>query len=204
MVAGPAVQGFVFREPILGQTPIASTLTPNSNSIEMSTAAGGTLASSPQPAGRSTPGRLGTIATAYHPVYGEGEFIYLLGVASTAIGSVVTWNGNASGVPAYQTTLALTGTPPTKGAPVAVAMSANVAGAFGWYQLSGQAVVATNGTLVAGPGPVFLSSVAGQVTSTQAAGTQIENAVNVTATGTPAAGFAVVEIDRPFYEGQIT
>jgi len=113
----------------------------------------------------------------------------------------VSWNGSASGVSAYQT--AIEGATPVKGQPLAVAMSANVAGQYGWYQIGGQAVVATNGTLVAGPGPVFLAA-SGQVTSTAAAGAQIENAVNVTATGTPSAGFAIVEIDRPFAEGQIT
>jgi hypothetical protein len=202
MTAGPAVQGFVFREPSLGQTPIASTLTPNTNSVESSTPAFGTINSSPQPAGRSTPGRLGSIAKAYHPTYGEGEFIYLLGVASTAIGTVVNWGGvSASGVPTYQT--AIEGATPVKGQPLAIAMSANLAGAYGWYQIGGQAVVATNGTLVAGPGPVFLAA-GGTVTSTAAAGAQIENAINVTATGTPAAGFAIISIDRPFAEGQIT
>ena len=123
------------------------------------------------------------------------------GVASTAIGSVVGWGGSASGVPAYQTFLE--GATPIKGQPLAVAMSANLAGSYGWYQISGEAVVATNGTLAAGPGPVFLAG-SGQITSTAAAGAEIENAVNVTATGTPSAGFAIVTIDRPFAEGQIT
>lgn len=203
MVAGPAVQGFVFRESSLGMTPIANTTAAPTTSVNTSTAAAGTLCTSPPPAGRSTPGRLGSIAKADHLVYGEGEFIYLVGVVSTAIGSLVTWNGiSAGGVDTYQTAIATTTT--LKGSPLAVAMSANVAGQYGWYQISGSAVVATNGTLAAGPGPVFVSTTAGQATSTQAAGTQIENAVNVTATGTPSAGFAVVNIDRPFFEGQIT
>ncbi len=147
--------------------------------------------------GQSHP--LGTIIRAYDPVYGEGEFIYLLGVASTVVGSVVTWNGNTTGTPTYQTALA----PATANLdqPLAVAMSANVAGQFGWYQISGNAVVATNGTLAAGPGPVYLAG-SGQVTSTQANGKQVMNAQNVTATGTPSAGLAVVEIQRPYAQGQ--
>jgi hypothetical protein len=135
------------------------------------------------------------------PTYGEGEFIYLAGVAGTVVGSVVTFGGNAAGVPTGQTTLA----PATAGlaAPLAVAMSANVAGQFGWYQVSGNAVAATNGTLAAGPGPVYLAG-AGQLTSTAAAGRQVMGAVNVTATGTPAAGQAVVELNNPNAQGQIT
>lgn len=143
---------------------------------------------------------LGRIITARDPVYGEGEFIYLLGVASTVVGSVVTWNGVSSGTPTFQTTLA----PSTAGLaqPVAVAMSANVATQYGWYQISGNAVVATNGTLAAGPAPIYLAGT-GQVTSTQANGKQVVNAVNVTATGTPASGQAVIEINRPFAQGQV-
>jgi len=143
---------------------------------------------------------LGTIVKAYDPIYGEGEFIYLLGVASTVVGSVVTWGGNTSGTPNYQTALA----PATANLdePLAVAMSANVAGQYGWYQISGQAVVATNGTLTAGA-PVYLAG-SGQLTTTQANGKQVLNAQSITATGTPAAGQAVVEIQRPFAQGQIT
>lgn len=192
---------YVFREPSLGFTAIAGTAAASTTTVNTSTAAFGTINGSPGAAGRSTPGRLGSIAKAVDPTYGEGEFIYLLGCASTVIGSVVTWNGNSSGKPSYQTALA----PATAnlGQPLAVAMSANVASQYGWYQLSGQAVVATNGTLAAGPGKVFLAG-SGQITSTAGAGLEVENAVNVTATGTPAAGFAVVEIDRPAAEGQIT
>lgn len=144
---------------------------------------------------------LGTRVTGADPTYGAGEFIYLLGVASTVVGSVVTWNGNSAGVPTWQTALA----PATANLaqPLAVAMSANVAGQYGWYQVSGAAVVATNGTLAAGPAPVYLAG-SGQVTSTGAAGKQVLNAINVTATGTPAAGQAVVEINRPFAQGAIT
>lgn len=162
--------------------------------INSTKATGGTTA------GRSTPWKLGDIVTAVDPTYGVGEFIYLLGVASTVVGSLVTYNGNATGTPTYQTTLA----PSTAGLaqPVAVAMAANVASQYGWYQIAGNAVIATNGTLAAGPGPIYLAG-SGQVTSTQANGKQVLNAQNVTATGTPSAGLAVVEINRPFAQGQI-
>lgn len=143
---------------------------------------------------------LGTIVTGIDPVYGGGEFIYLLGVASTVVGSMVTWNGNTTGTPTYQTTLgAVTA---GQAQPVAFAMAANVATQYGWYQIEGQAVAATNGTLAAGPAAMY-SAGSGQVTSTQANGAQVLNARNVTATGTPATAQAVVNIDRPFLQGQV-
>lgn len=145
--------------------------------------------------------RLGTIVRATDPVYGDGEFIYLKGVASTVVGSVVTYDGASSGTPTYQTVLA----PSTANLaqPLAVAMSANVANQYGWYQIAGSMVMATNGTLVAGPGPVYLAG-SGQVTSTAAAGKQVVNARNDTATGTPAANQAVVQAMYPFAQGAIT
>ena len=83
---------------------------------------------------------LGTIVKAVDPTYGEGEFVYLKGLASTAVGSAVIFDQYAS-----TTTLATAG---SRG-PVGVSMSANVASQYGWYQISGSAVVKT-GTVVAG------------------------------------------------------
>src|SRR5687767_1469871 len=75
--------------------------------------------------------KLGEIVTAEDPTYGAGEFIYLLGVASTAVGSWVTYNMDDGG-----TTLLV----PNAIGPVAVAMSANVASQYGWYQIQGKAI----------------------------------------------------------------
>lgn len=82
---------------------------------------------------------LGTIITAHDPTYGAGEFIYLKGVGSTIVGSIVNYDAE------FQTalhTVALAGA-----RPVAVAMSANVANQYGWYQIGGQAVVAKSAAL---------------------------------------------------------
>jgi hypothetical protein len=143
---------------------------------------------------------LGTIVQAVDPVYGAGEFIYLLGVASTVVGNVVTYDGASTGTPTYQTVLA----PATAqlGQPLAFAMSANVAAQYGWYQIGGSVVASTNGTLAAGPGKVYLAG-SGQVTSTQANGCQVLNCRNDTATGTPAANQAVLNINRPSAQGQL-
>lgn len=76
---------------------------------------------------------LGTIVTAKDETYGVGEFIYLLGVANTAVGHFVNYDDS------YQTALESTATAgPSR--PNAVAMSANVANQYGWYQIGGLAV----------------------------------------------------------------
>lgn len=80
---------------------------------------------------------LGTVVRAKDPTFGEGEFIYLLGVASTTIGAIV--NYDVATTSKWQTALSTTAV--AKSNPLAVAMSANVAGPnYGWYQISGLAV----------------------------------------------------------------
>lgn len=81
------------------------------------------------------PWKLGDIQRAVDPTLGGGEFIYLKGVASTVVGSLVNYDDN------FQTALdtsAVAG--PSR--PLAVAMSPCVADEFGWYQISGLAVAA--------------------------------------------------------------
>ena len=75
--------------------------------------------------------------------YGEGEFVYLKGVASTARGSVVLVKSD------YTTSLLAAR---DKGA-VAIALAATVANTYGWYQIRGQAVAACDAGVVAGSEP---------------------------------------------------
>jgi hypothetical protein len=75
---------------------------------------------------------LGTIVRASDPTLGEGEFIYLLGVASTTVGSIVNYDIT------FQSALDTTAT--TGPRPLAIAMSANLGTYYGWYQISGMAV----------------------------------------------------------------
>ena len=187
---------YTFFDDFVGIPPIVSTLAPTTSLVQ-----GATTVYPASALGRVPGPRAGLMVEATDPIYGAGKFIYLLGVASTVVGSVVTWDGATAGTPTFQTVLA----PSTANLdqPLAVAMSANLAGLWGWYQVYGNAVVATNGVLIAGPGPVFLAG-AGQVTSAVAAGKQVLNARNETATGTPAAGQAVVQIMYPSAQGQIT
>lgn len=78
---------------------------------------------------------LGTIVKAINDAdNSEGEFIYLLGVASTVTGSVVEYNSS------FQTGLASIALDTPQ--PLAVAMSANVGTQYGWYQIGGEAAVA--------------------------------------------------------------
>jgi hypothetical protein len=122
---------------------------------------------------------LGLRVRAYSPTYGEGEFIYLKGVASTVLGSVVLIKDD------YSTSLVAAR---DKGA-LAVAMSANVANQWGWYQTRGKAVTKV-GTIAANA-PLYIA--AGNVLDDAAvAGDQVIGARSVTADGTPSAGLAVV------------
>lgn len=76
---------------------------------------------------------LGTIVSAVDETLGGGEFIYLKGVGSTVVGSIVNYDDN------FQTALDTVATAgPSR--PLAIAMSANVANQYGWYQISGLAV----------------------------------------------------------------
>lgn len=139
---------------------------------------------------------LGTIVRAYDPIFGGGEFVYLKGIASTVIGSMVDFDQNLG-------TTALS--PATGGTgPVAVAMSANVANQFGWYQIEGAAAVKAPNAMVPGAEVWSLAATPGSVDDAAVAGEQILNAKVSTTTGTPSAGLGVIQINRPFHQGQIT
>lgn len=131
---------------------------------------------------------LGRIIQAVDPTYGVGEFIYLKGVASTAIGSWVHYNADD-----YSTTLSA----PNAIGPVAVSMSANVANQYGWYQISGKAV----GKALAGYADnalVFLTATAGSVDDAVVDGDMVHLAKGASAIDTPSTGFAEFEIHRPY------
>ncbi len=131
---------------------------------------------------------IGSILRAIDPIYGEGEFIYLRGVASTQVGTVVL----------YDTYLNTTTICPATGGlgTVAVAMSANVANQFGWYQISGAAVVRAPNAMVPGAAVYMLAATPGSVDDAVVAGEQILNATVSTTTGVPSAGFGVIQLNR--------
>lgn len=138
---------------------------------------------------------LGTIVRATDPTYGPGEFIYLKGVASTVVGSMVDFD------PYLGTTVL---SPATGGTgPVAVAMSANVANQYGWYQISGTAAVKAPNAMTVGADVFSLAATPGSVDDAAVNGEQILNAKVTTTTGTPSSGLALILINRPFHQGQI-
>jgi hypothetical protein len=125
--------------------------------------------------------------------YGEGEFIYLKGVASTAAGDLVVYD------PVAGTT---TRTVAATRGPVAVAMSANVASQYGWYQVLGQAAV---NTASAGTGAanalIQTSATAGQGTVSGTSAQKIDGAICKAAQGTPSSGFTQVALHYPAANG---
>lgn len=143
---------------------------------------------------------LGTLVRGSDPTYGEGEFVYLLGVANTVVGSLVKYNATT-----YQTALVSVANGKNKGVPVAVAMSANVASQYGWYQIKGNAVIKKTGVAVTPQVPVFISATDGRIKVLASAGQQILGAqtANLTTVVTTTST-VVVTIDRPHSQGQIT
>lgn len=139
---------------------------------------------------------LGSIVRAVDPTYGVGEFIYLLGVASTVVGSLVYYNATT-----YQTVLE-PGSADDTGVPLAVAMSANVASQYGWYQIGGNAVIKKVAVTVSPQVAVYVSATAGRVTNVSSAGEQILGArtANLT-TVTSTTSTVVVTINRPSRTG---
>lgn len=142
---------------------------------------------------------LGTIVRAVDPVYGGGEFIYLRGVASTAVGSIVSWNATT-----HQTVLGVAAERIPR--PLAVAMSANVANQYGWYQISGIAVVAKLATVsfAAGAALAVASTGSGTAIAT-ASGNEVQGAL-VAAVASAATGRTSVSVslNRPRMQGRIT
>ena len=130
---------------------------------------------------------LGTIIQARDPDYGVGEFIYLLGASSTAVGSWVTYNADNFG----RTLLAANAI-----GPVAVAMSANSSTSNkGWYQISGKAVGACL-TQFADNGNVYATATAGSVDDASVIGDAVFNAKGASTTVVDS-GVADFEISRP-------
>ena len=144
------------------------------------------------------PNVLGKIVRADDPTYGEGEFILLVGVASTEVGLVVKYNATT-----YQTVV-VTSTA-NQDVPVAVAMSANLAGTFGWYQIAGNAVVKKTAVAVTPQVTVFLSATAGRVKVLASAGLQVVAARSANlATIAATVSTVTVTINRPHLQSQIT
>jgi hypothetical protein len=133
---------------------------------------------------------LGTRVKADDSNYGEGEFIYLKGVASTAIGSCVLINPDD-----WSTSLLVA----NDIGDVAFAMSANPASSFGWYQIYGKAV----GKVLAGfadNANCYGTATAGSIDDAVVAGDRIKKCKGASAIDTPSTGLAELEIAYPFVD----
>jgi hypothetical protein len=140
----------------------------------------------------------GMIIEATDPTYGTAEFILLAGVASTAVGSVVTYNTTS-----FTTALAAVGT--NKPQPIAIAMSANTSATnWGWYQISGLAVVKKTCTVSlaanAAVGVLTIGLIAGT-----GSGKEVQGAL-VAAVASATAGRTTVQvvINRPHMQGRVS
>jgi len=144
------------------------------------------------------PATLGMVCRAFDPTYGEGEFILLVGVASTVVGSLVSYNATT-----YQT--ALSANTANQATPVAVAMSACTAGLFGWYQIGGLAVVKKTAVAVNAQVAVYQSATTGRIMPTAASGKQLLGARSANlATIASTVSTVVVSINRPHLQGATT
>ena len=136
---------------------------------------------------------LGTIVEAVDrasTAYGAGEFVYLSGIASTVVGSFVTYNADDNST-ALLAANAI--------GPVATAMSINVASSYGWYQIGGKAI----GKCLSGyadDGLVYATSTAGSIDDAVVSGDRVKLAKGASAIGTPSSGLAEFEIQRPFMD----
>lgn len=131
---------------------------------------------------------LGCIVRATDPTYGSGEFIYLKGVANTTVASWVTYNLDDGGTVLLAANAI---------GPVAIAMSANVANQYGWYQISGKAVGKAL-TGYADNGLVFATATDGSVDDAVVDGDMVHLAKGASALDTPSTGLAEFEISRPY------
>jgi hypothetical protein len=137
---------------------------------------------------------LGTVVRGFDLTYGEGAFIYLKGCASTAVSDAVVYDVKAATT--TRTTASTAGL-------VAIAMSANVASQYGWYQIEGEAVVNAVASIVAGK-TVAQTATAGSLGPGATGVTPLYCATAKTATNTPTTGFAQVQINRPWVSGFTT
>lgn len=139
---------------------------------------------------------LGTIVQATDSTYGTGEFIYLKGVASTAVGS---WVGYS---PALGTSVlaVANGT-----YPLAVSMTTNTTtGSYAWYQISGIAQALGLTSITHSSGFLALTSTAGSLDDASVIGDHVFNARKTTTVHVVGTFIDSYNIARPFSTNIVT
>lgn len=134
---------------------------------------------------------------------GTGEFIYLPGVASNAVGLANNFI-RAS----WATALVDTDAAATIIGPVAIAMSASVASEWGWYQIGGIALIKTLDSVAINK-PLYPSATAGQLEDISLASgapeSILQGCVTVEANDGAGAGlqYTYAYINRPVIAGVV-
>lgn len=125
---------------------------------------------------------------------GMGEFIWLPGVASTIVGSWCSFTTSDGTINTGSTTL-WAGTASTP-FPLAVATAAVILTTnWGWYQIGGAAICATNGTIAAGNAASWQA--AGVVQAATVATKNVDSAIALSANGVPGTNQAIYFLERP-------
>lgn len=143
---------------------------------------------------------LGTIVRGVDPTLGYGEFIFLAGAASTAVGTVVTYDGTTFAT-ARATTVA------NQSRPVAIAMAACATSTnYAFYQISGTATVSkSTSSAYSGATKVSVGMKSTGKIGPTASGKEILGMKTAqTASVTSATTTVVCVINRPHLQGRVT
>lgn len=138
----------------------------------------------------------GTERNAVDSVLGAATFKYMKGCASAAAGIMVVFKTSLSGVNSSSASPNTVST----GRPVGVAMAAVPSATYGWFQITGNAIIKKNATKVSPLAKVYQSSTAGRIAGTgvSSAGKLILNAIATpSATVASATSTVIVQINRP-------
>jgi hypothetical protein len=173
-----------------------SIIEPFSGALPIGNIDAGTTFANASSAAPTPPLYAGMVVRAQDPTYGIGEFILLKGVASTVVGSLVRYNAVS-----FQTVLAVNTA--VQAMPVAVAMAANTAN-WGWYQISGTAVLSKTAVIILPNVAVYLSATAGSVKALASAGLQVVACRSQLVTTASASATVLVTINRPHHQSQVT
>ena len=135
---------------------------------------------------------IGTRVKAKHEIQGEGEFIYVrgFGLAGAVAGEGAIFDSGTGGI---------SRTINTSRGPSGITVGALNPGTFGWLQIYGKAFCKVLAVLAGTP--VYASGSGGVLDDAVLAGALMSGAVFVSATGTPAAGLAYIQLSYPFMAG---
>jgi len=139
---------------------------------------------------------LGEIVQAKDSTYGVGEFVYLKGVGSTAVGS---WVG-------YSPALGTSVLAAASGAyPLAVSMTTNTTTtSYAWYQISGVAQALGLTSITHSSGFLALSGTAGSLDDASIIGDHVFNARKTTTVHVVGTFLDTYNIARPFCTNVVT